>query len=82
MENGCKKGVSQKELNGIVRRKSRHAAKRILGWTVQQSKDGYYRCYRKISNRVHCIYIGKNIVLKTAKDKIFKKEKILGLRQV
>ena len=40
--------------------------KRIDGWNVQQSKDGYFRCYRKIAKRVHSVYIGKDLDLKKA----------------
>jgi hypothetical protein len=53
--------------------------KRISGWNVQKSKDGYYRCYRKIAKRVHSIYIGKNLDLEKARDRIAEKEKKLGL---
>jgi hypothetical protein len=53
--------------------------KRICGWNVQKSKDGYYRCYRKIAKRVHSVYIGKDLDLKKAQVRITKKEKALGL---
>ena len=53
--------------------------KRICGWNVQKSKDGYYRCYRKIAKRVYSVYIGKNLDLKKAQVRITEKEKTLGL---
>lgn len=53
--------------------------KRIDGWNVQKSKDGYYRCYRKIAKRVHSVYIGKDLDLKKAQGRIEEKEKTLGL---
>ena len=53
--------------------------KRISGWNVQKSNDGYFRCYRKVSNRVHCIYIGKMFDENKARNRIAEKEKELGL---
>ena len=53
--------------------------KRIGGWNVQKSKDGYYRCYRKIAKRVHSVYIGKDLDLKKALARIKEKERTLGL---
>ncbi|ETR69125.1 MAG: hypothetical protein OMM_09870 [Candidatus Magnetoglobus multicellularis str. Araruama] len=32
------------------RTKSEIKPKNVMGWNVQQSKDGYYRCYRKKTN--------------------------------
>ena len=40
--------------------------KKISGWNIRKSNDGYYRCYRKINRKVQCIYIGKKI----DKDKV------------
>jgi regulator of replication initiation timing len=53
--------------------------KRIEGWSVQRAKDGYYRCYRKIDNRLHCLYIGKILNVEKTKQRIQQKEKQLGL---
>lgn len=53
--------------------------KRICGWNVRQSKDGYYRCYRKIAKRVHSVYVGKDLDFKKAQARITEKEKALGL---
>ena len=53
--------------------------KRICGWNVQKSKDGYYRCYRKIEKRLHSVYIGKELDLKKAQVRITEKEKALRL---
>ena len=53
--------------------------KRISGWNVQKSKDGYYRCYRKIAKRLHSVYIGKDLDLEKAQIRITEKEKTLGL---
>jgi hypothetical protein len=52
--------------------------KRISGWNVQKSKDGYYRCYRKIAKRLHSVYIGKDLDLEKARIRITEKEKTLG----
>lgn len=53
--------------------------KRIAGWNVRKSEDGYYRCYRKIAKRVHSIYIGKDLDLEKARVRIIEKEKKIGL---
>jgi len=53
--------------------------KRICGWNVQKSKDGYYRCYRKIAKRLHSVYIGKDLDLKKAQVRITEKENALRL---
>lgn len=52
---------------------------RISGWTVQHSKDGYYRCYRKIDKRLHSVYLGKQLEVEDARKRIAAKEKSLGL---
>jgi len=52
---------------------------RINGWNVRKSKDGYFRCYRKIKNKVESIYIGKKLDKEKAKRRIKKKEKLVGL---
>ena len=62
-----------------VIRKLDKAPKRISGWNVQKSKDGYFRCYRKVRNRVHCIYIGKMFDENKALDRIVEKERQPGL---
>jgi chromosome segregation ATPase len=56
------------------------SCKRISGWSVQYSKDGYYRCYRKIGKRVHSVYLGKELNIKEAESRISAKEKNLGLK--
>ena len=56
---------------------SENAPKRIKGWSIQKSKDGYYRCYRKIKKKVHSIYIGKTFDTEKAKTRIKAKEKNL-----
>jgi hypothetical protein len=53
--------------------------KRILGWNVRKAKDGYYRCYRKINNRVHSLYLSKTIDVQTAQQRIQEKEKNVKL---
>ena len=62
-----------------VNQKLDKVPKRISGWTVQKAKDGYFRCYRKIRNRVRCIYVGKVFDEAKARDRIIEKEKELGL---
>jgi hypothetical protein len=71
----------QSRLDKVIQTESIDAkeAKRIGGWSVQKSKDGYYRCYRKIAKRVHSVYIGKHLNLKKAQLRITEKEKLLGL---
>ncbi len=51
-----KNNISQNK-SGAVRHKSLHPNKSVLGWSVQKSKDGYFRCYRKVNNRVHYIFV-------------------------
>lgn len=51
--------------------------KRICGWNVQHSKDGYYRCYRKIEKRLYSIYLGKNPDMEKSRARIRAKEKEL-----
>ncbi len=62
----------------VIQRLDKHP-KRISGWSVQKSKDGYFRCYRKIEGRVHCVYIGKDFNVEKAQKRIFEKENSLGL---
>ncbi|KPA14693.1 hypothetical protein MHK_005100, partial [Candidatus Magnetomorum sp. HK-1] len=52
---------------------------KISGWNVRKSNDGYYRGYRKIKNKVHCIYIGKKLDQSKAMKRIADKELQLGL---
>ncbi len=69
---------SEKEREMVTQRFDKHP-KRISGWSVQKSKDGYFRCYRKIEGRVHCVYIGKIYNVEKAQKRIMEKEKSLGL---
>jgi len=41
----------------------------INGWNIQKS-GGYYRLFKKISGRVHGIYLGKKINQDIARKKI------------
>ena len=52
-------------------------AKKIAGWNVQRSKDGYYRVYRKIKGKVHSIYIGRELDIDKANRRIADKEREL-----
>ncbi len=81
LEEDYKKVAGQSEPKRMVRQKPKQAPRRVMGWSVQQSKDGYYRCFRKIEGRLHCIYIGKTMVVKTARLKIREKEVALGVRK-
>ena len=56
--------------------------KKINGWNIQKAKDGYYRCYRKINNQVHSIYIGKTLDIQKAQRRINEKENKLELDKV
>ncbi len=69
---------SEKDRERVTQRFDKHP-KRISGWSVQRSKDGYFRCYRKIEGRVHCVYIGKKFNAEKAQERIMKKEKSLAL---
>ena len=53
------------------------SAKKIAGWNVQRSKDGYYRVYRKIRGKVHSIYIGRELDIEKANRRIAEKEEEL-----
>ncbi|ETR68834.1 MAG: hypothetical protein OMM_10134 [Candidatus Magnetoglobus multicellularis str. Araruama] len=68
--------VRQKD--GKVRQKLDRTGK-ISGWNVRKAKDGYYRCYRKIKRKVHCIYIGKKLDRDKAMTRIKEKEDCLRL---
>jgi hypothetical protein len=70
--------VSQTELDK-VRQGLDDPPKRLLGWNVRKAKDGYYRCYRKINNRVHSVYLGKTIDVQKAQQRIKEKERLLKL---
>jgi len=59
--------------NNKVRQKLDRNLK-ITGWNVRKSNDGYYRCYRKINNKVHCVYIGKQLDQSKAMKRIADKE--------
>jgi len=53
------------------------SSKKIAGWNVQRSKDGYYRVYRKIRGKVRSIYIGRELDIEKANRRIAEKEKEL-----
>ena len=87
-DNREKKAVRQglsnsfrEEKNGLdkVRQETIHPPRRILGWNVRKAGDGYYRCYRKIHNQVHSIYIGKQLDVEKAQHRIKEKERKLRL---
>ena len=59
--------------------KPEEVPKRTSNWNVQKSKAGYYRCYRKLNNLVHCVYIGKTLDVDKAKVRIKEKQKRLRL---
>jgi hypothetical protein len=73
------KVIQTKSIEASVIQRFDKNPKRISGWNVQKSKDGYYRCYRKIAKRLHCVYIGKDLDLEKARIRIIEKEKTLGL---
>ena len=68
------KVIQINQTKSSVRQKLDRKPKRIFGWNVQRAKDGYYRCYRKINNRVHSIYIGKTLDKHKAELRIKQKE--------
>ncbi|SPF37042.1 hypothetical protein SBDP1_1590041 [Syntrophobacter sp. SbD1] len=51
--------------------------KKIGRWNAQLSRDGYYRLYRKIRGKVHCIYIGRELDIEKAMRKVEEKERAL-----
>lgn len=67
------------EKQPLVTQKLDNKPKRICGWSVQHSKDGYYRCYRKIGKQLYSIYLGKELDVKEAESRIREKEKSLLL---
>lgn len=71
--------IQRTKVSSLVMQGCQREPKRIAGWNVQRSKEGYYRCYRKIQNRVHAIYIGKALDVNKAKKRIAEKERTLGL---
>jgi len=38
----------------------KQASTNVLGWSVIQSPDGYYRAFRKVGGKLTCRYIGKD----------------------
>lgn len=62
-----------------VRQKLDNPPKRVAGWNLRRSKDGYYRCYRKIKAKLHSIYLGKTFDSKKAHQLIMAKEKRIKL---
>ncbi len=62
-----------------VRQELDNPPKRIAGWNLRRSKDGYYRCYRKVNAKLHCIYLGKTFDTNKAQSLITEKERIIGL---
>jgi hypothetical protein len=78
-QNELDKVIQMNQAESSVRQKLDRNPKRIFGWNVQRAKDGYYRCYRKINNRVHSIYIGKTLDRHKAELRIQQKELELGI---
>jgi uncharacterized protein (DUF3084 family) len=62
-----------------VRQELDNPPKRIAGWNLRRSKDGYYRCYRKVNAKLHSIYLGKTFDPNKAQSLITEKERIIGL---
>jgi hypothetical protein len=79
LEEGLDNVIQNKNVNDRAIQQLDNPPKRLDGWSVQLAKDGYYRCYRKIANRVYSVYIGKIFDVDKARGKITKKEKQLGL---
>ncbi len=72
--------VRQKDQTSTeVRQGLDNPIKRISGWNVRKSNDGYYRCYRKIRNQVHCVYLGRELDVQKAQHRIKEKENKLKL---
>ena len=44
--------------------------KNIDGWTVQRSRQGYFRIYKKINGKLRSIYIGKQVETDVVREKI------------
>ena len=78
-QNKLDKVIQMNQAESSVRQKLDNKPNRIFGWNVQRAKDGYYRCCRKINNRVHSVYIGKTLDRHKAELRIKHKELELGL---
>jgi BMFP domain-containing protein YqiC len=79
LEKRLHKVIQNNDVPVPIIRESDNSPKRIAGWSIQKAKDGYYRCYRKIENKLHCVYIGKTFDAKKAQSRVVEKEKRLGL---
>jgi len=53
--------------------------KRVAGWNLRRSKDGYLRCYRRINAKLRSIYLGKSFDLDRTQRLILEKEKKIRL---
>ncbi len=42
----------------------------VMGWTIRQGKDGYYRLYKNVEGETACIYLGKKLDKESARIKI------------
>ena len=62
-----------------VRQELDNSPKRVAGWNLRKSKDGYYRCYRRINSKLHSIYLGKIFDSNKAQSLIMEKERKIGL---
>ena len=62
-----------------IKQVSSRFPKRVGGWNLRRSKDGYLRCYRKIDAKLHSIYLGKTFDPDKTERLIVEKEKKIRL---
>ncbi len=62
-----------------MEQESSRLPKRVAGWNLRRSKDGYLRCYRKINAKLHSIYLGKTFDPDKTERLIVEKEKKIKL---
>jgi hypothetical protein len=62
-----------------LKQASSRLPKRVGGWNLRRSKDGYLRCYRKIDAKLHSIYLGKTFDPDKTERLIVEKEKKIRL---
>lgn len=72
-----KKNRSLKEQLEASKDQASSRPKRINGWTVCKSKDGYHRAFKRINGKLFSVHIGRKLDRKIASLKIWQKEKQL-----
>ncbi len=55
-----------RRLTGI-RRPGQAKPERIAGWSIQKSKDGYFRAFKRIDGRAYGVFLGRSLENAAAK---------------